>query len=237
MFMATSVAPEGIWLPAQSQGVEVDFKCAWESVNNMGTQQFYSSWMQASKFQMQMTDAMTPLTQSPKSSQHSDTMSDGSSSESRGQPETSGRKVQSAARAAKRQRGRERRKMYKANAKLQSQEGDQIEMLVSAVTAEQSSKFEMLAAAVAAELPLVVRSTFIDVDEPSESLSEQVLLPASFFKSTSEIDAWRRDYRRFRMGSHRGAKGEITALASSPEFTIPHQSSVCSSSLDAAKAA
>mmetsp|Transcript_58687 Transcript_58687/g.102723 ORF Transcript_58687/g.102723 Transcript_58687/m.102723 type:complete len:222 (-) Transcript_58687:89-754(-) len=106
-------------------------------------------------------------------------------------PELRKARPQTAGRAAKRQRGRERRKMYKALKRLEA-------------------GFEERAATVAAELKLVVRGTFFDVLE--EDVESQVPLPVPFFETTKEIDQWRRDYRRFRMGHHQGAKGEITSL-------------------------
>jgi hypothetical protein len=178
------------------------------------TKEYYQEWM-------------IQQGESPKSSQSSDGMSD--DSDVRKEPEA--RKFQSAARAAKRQRGRERRKMFKAEAKLQNQAG------VGAPQSEKSRKFEVLAAVVAAESPLVVRRTFVDVDEPTDSFNEDVNLPTSFFKSTKEIDEWRRDYRKFRMGHHQGAKGEITSLTLSSNFAFPCQSSICSFGPSAALAA
>lgn len=106
-------------------------------------------------------------------------------------PELRKVRPQTAGRAAKRQRGRERRKMYKALRRLEA-------------------GFEERAATLAAQVKLVVRKTFFEfLEEDSES---QVLLPVAFVETTKEIDQWRRDYRRFRMGHHQGAKGEITSL-------------------------
>jgi len=115
------------------------------------------------------------------------------------------RRVQSAARAAKRQRGRERRKMYKALA--HASKG----LEVQAEREKLAQGFEARAAAVAAEVRVVVKNTFFDVDvEESETSDEEIALPPAFFKTTREIDAWRRDYRKFRLGHHQGAKGEVT---------------------------
>mmetsp|Transcript_160019 Transcript_160019/g.282130 ORF Transcript_160019/g.282130 Transcript_160019/m.282130 type:complete len:226 (-) Transcript_160019:185-862(-) len=100
---------------------------------------------------------------------------------------------QTAGRAAKRQRGRERRKMYKALKRLES-------------------GFEERAAAVATELKLVVKSTFVDVLDDDAKIEVEVPLPAPLFETTKEIDQFRRDYRRFRMGHHQGARGEIESL-------------------------
>mmetsp|Transcript_92116 Transcript_92116/g.168998 ORF Transcript_92116/g.168998 Transcript_92116/m.168998 type:complete len:151 (-) Transcript_92116:191-643(-) len=101
---------------------------------------------------------------------------------------------QTAGRAAKRQRGRERRKMYKALKRLES-------------------GFEERAAAVATELKLVVKSTFVDVLDDDAKIEVEVPLPAPLFETTKEIDQFRRDYRRFRMGHHHGAKADITSKA------------------------
>jgi len=123
-------------------------------------------------------------------------------------------RVQSAARAAKRQRGRERRKMYRAVAhesKCLEAEAEHEQAAIRAHAVGYSG-FEARAAAVAAEFKLVVKHTFFDVDESEDLSSEddRLPLPPTFFKSTGEIDEWRRDYRRFRLGHHHGAKGEVT---------------------------
>jgi hypothetical protein len=76
--------------------------------------------------------------------------------------------------------------------------------------------FEARAAAVASELKLVVKDTFYDVEESSSSDSE-IELPPAFFKTTEEIDGWRRDYRKYRLGHHQGAKGEITEKVLAPD--------------------
>jgi len=104
---------------------------------------------------------------------------------------------QTAARAAKRQRGRERRKMYKA----------------AAHDEKLALGFEARAAAVSVEVKLVVDNNgFFDVEfEDSSSSDEDIALPPAIFRSTTDIDMWRRDYRRFRLGDHRGAKGEVTS--------------------------
>lgn len=122
-----------------------------------------------------------------------------------------GRRFQSAARAAKRQRGRERRKFFKAAAqasKLLEEQADREKMTVG---------FEERAAAVAAECKLVVKKTFFEVNADDSSSSSdfesEIHLPSAFFKSTREIDEWRRCYRRFRLGHHQGAKGELTVAS------------------------
>jgi len=72
--------------------------------------------------------------------------------------------------------------------------------------------FEARAAAVNAEVKLIVKGTFFEVEleESSSSSDEEIQLPEAFFKTTDEIDGWRRDYRRFRLGHHQGAKGEVS---------------------------
>jgi hypothetical protein len=201
MYVAGNVvAPAaGVWIPSDYQAINADLGCAWDSMQYVDMQQqCYGSWIQSSKLPLQVESESTICP----SSQNSDAMSEGSET-----PHAEPRRVQSAARAAKRQRGRERRKMYRAAAqaaKLQTQNVDNI---------KQSQGFEVRAAAAAAELQLVVRKTFVDVDDQDESLNRvEIHLPAAFFESTREIDEWRRNYRLGRMGYHRGAKGEITSL-------------------------
>mmetsp|Transcript_10550 Transcript_10550/g.19422 ORF Transcript_10550/g.19422 Transcript_10550/m.19422 type:complete len:150 (+) Transcript_10550:62-511(+) len=100
---------------------------------------------------------------------------------------------QTAGRAAKRQRGRERRKLHKALRRWES-------------------GFEERAAAVASELKLIVKSTFVHVLK-KENTEKEVPLPDPFLQTTKEIDQYRREYRRFRMGHHHGAKADITSKA------------------------
>mmetsp|Transcript_139905 Transcript_139905/g.254481 ORF Transcript_139905/g.254481 Transcript_139905/m.254481 type:complete len:150 (-) Transcript_139905:212-661(-) len=100
---------------------------------------------------------------------------------------------QTAGRAAKRQRGRERRKLHKALRRWES-------------------GFEERAAAVASELKLIVKSTFVHVLK-KETTEKEVPLPDPFLQTTKEIDQYRREYRRFRMGHHHGAKADITSKA------------------------
>lgn len=77
---------------------------------------------------------------------------------------------------------------------------------------ESALAFDARVEEVGKEMKLVVKHTFFDVDDSSEASSEDegIVLPEAFFKTTEEIDAWRRDYRRFRLGHHSGAKGEVT---------------------------
>jgi len=120
------------------------------------------------------------------------------------------RRVQSAARAAKRQRGRERRKLYKAAA--HTTRGLEAPANHKKVCGYDSpiGGFEARAAAVNAQIKLVVNRTFFDVELEDSSSDDDVHLPEAFFETTREIDGWRRDYRRFRLGHHQGAKGEVT---------------------------
>jgi len=122
--------------------------------------------------------------------------------------------VQGAARAAKRQRGRERRKMYRAEAhasKSLQEEEAQASKCLEEEREKQAIGFEARAAEVATHVKLVVRNGFYDVDSSEDMSSDDDFpLPSTFFKSTGEIDEWRRDYRRFRLGHHQGAKGEVT---------------------------
>jgi hypothetical protein len=120
------------------------------------------------------------------------------------------RQVPMGGRAAKRQRGRERRKLYKAQKRLEADAA--CDKPTTCLEADASCEtptmvFDERAAAVAAEFKLVVKSTFFDVLE--ETVETDVSLPAPLFQTTPEVDQWRRDYRRFRLGHHHGAKGEI----------------------------
>jgi len=197
--LAGSMVPApGVWYPEQL-GMNAD--CVWQSPPPPGAHGF-NAWIQPSKVQMPIPCHVIPenrmlqpeLEVSPKSS---NSISPASTPEPR--------RVQSAARAAKRQRGRERRKLYKAAAHaskcLEAQDDRD----------KQAMGFEARAAAVSAELKLVVKHTFFEVDTEDSSSDDEMPLPAAFFKTTQDIDGWRRDYRRFRLGHHQGAKGEVTA--------------------------
>jgi len=60
---------------------------------------------------------------------------------------------------------------------------------------------------------LVVKHTFIDVDdEDTEQGNEEISIPAATFETNTELEGWRRAYRKFRLGSHRGAKGEAFSI-------------------------
>jgi len=186
-YAGNMVAAPGIWAP-----VNMDNSCAW------GTHQVsygFNAWIQPSMTKVAMTKAAIPheskmmqceVNDSPRSSAAASTSASITEAPR-----------QTAARAAKRQRGRERRKMYKAAANDQ----------------KLALGFEARAAAVSAEVKLVVDNNgFFDVEfEDSSSSDEDIALPPAIFRTTTEIDGWRRDYRRFRLGDHRGAKGEVTA--------------------------
>jgi hypothetical protein len=130
------------------------------------------------------------------------------------------RKAQTAARAAKRQRGRERRKHFKALAReemtLASPELSKISQkdAMSEVSTDARSQnssedtlseierleidFEARAAHVGSLMKVVVKSTFFDV----QIADEQTLLPAAVFETTEEMDALRRENRRWRLAYH-----------------------------------
>lgn len=172
----------------------------WYSPTFDGSQCF-GTWVDQSTIlvpPLAIPDMMSPQleTDTPPKSPTS-TSADSAESAQSAPPQT---RTQTAGRAAKRQRGRERRKMHKALKRLES-------------------GFEERFAAVAAELKIVVKSTFVDVLE--KDAESEVLLPAPFFKTTREIDQWRGDYRRFRQGHHRGARGEITSLPLLEVYALP----------------
>jgi len=189
-------APQGIWAPvnAAPQGIwaPVDNSCAW------GTHQVsygFNAWIQPSMTKAAMTKAAIARESNMMQCKVNDSpRSSGGASTSASITEP---RRQTAARAAKRQRGRERRKMYKAAAHDQ----------------KLALGFEARAAAVSVEVKLVVDNNgFFDVEfEDSSSSDEDIALPPAIFRSTTDIDMWRRDYRRFRLGDHRGAKGEVTS--------------------------
>lgn len=89
---------------------------------------------------------------------------------------------QTSGRAAKRQRGRERRKHFKSLKRLES-------------------AFDERAAAVGAQVKLVVRNTFIDhIDTREGDGVLEVPLPVALFDTAAEIEQMRRDYRGHRVG-------------------------------------
>jgi len=185
-------------------------ECVWQYPNGGHG---FSAWVQPSK-------APIPCHVRPEIMmlQHEDSSEAQSSNGSISPPSTpEPRRVQSAARAAKRQRGRERRKLYKAAAHVtKCLEGPADHTRVSGYDSPSSqssygsASFEARAAAVNAQVKLVVKSTFFDVELEDASSDDDVQLPSAFFETTAEIDGWRRDYRRFRLGHHQGAKGELT---------------------------
>lgn len=188
----------GVWVPNQN-ALPVD--CAWQFPDGFG------SYLAPEPTKLPLQCSLSPEIQLSAESSPRDSGS--ISPASTGEP----RKAQSAARAAKRQRGRERRKLYKALAHA-GKGSDTVE----AQRENRSSDFDARAAAVASELKLVVKRTFFDVDTEDLSSSEdEIPLPPAFIKTTVEIDEWRRDYRRFRLGHRQGAKGEITDIQVSEE--------------------
>jgi len=119
---------------------------------------------------------------------------------------------QTAARAAKRQRGRERRKLGKAMAQAQRMLG----ITQSATPPEElTSGFEARAAKLRGEVKLSIKHTFLAVDAEEEYFEDPVGfdLPAPLFELSRDQEQWRADYRRFRCGFHRGSKGEISDLS------------------------
>jgi len=186
-YAGNMVAAPGTWAP-----VNMDNSCAW------GTHQVsygFNAWIQPSMTKAAMTKAAIARESNMMQCKVNDSpRSSGGASTSASITEP---RRQTAARAAKRQRGRERRKMYKAAAHDQ----------------KLALGFEARAAAVSVEVKLVVDNNgFFDVEfEDSSSSDEDIALPPAIFRSTTDIDMWRRDYRRFRLGDHRGAKGEVTA--------------------------
>jgi hypothetical protein len=181
--------------------------CAWQS-----QQGCYNPWVQ------QSNNYMVPYSNSYEHSSHSalscemaptPTSTNANSSTNSNDGDVPHR-VQSAARAAKRQRGRERRKMYRAAAHATKC----LEIEVVEKEKQVALDFEATHAAVSVELKLVVKNTFFDyASEDVSSEDEQIPLPAAFIETTEETDEWRRNYRRFRLGHHNGSKGELSALS------------------------
>jgi len=112
--------------------------------------------------------------------------------------------------------------MYRAAAHAsKSLEVDDCEFEAISISDQQALDFEARSAEVTSNLAMsnlkiVVKNTFFDVEESTEDWSSDddrsnYDLPEAIFSSTDEIDEWRRDYRRFRLGHHHGAKGEVTA--------------------------
>jgi len=122
---------------------------------------------------------------------------------------------QTAARAAKRQRGRERRKLGKALAAAQRLLGA-TQAEEAALVDELASSFEARAARLQGEVKVTVKRTFLEVDteEEEEPEIEVPELPAPIFELSELAESWRRDYRKFRCGLGRGSKGEISDFAS-----------------------
>jgi len=187
----TMVPPPGCWVPGQL-GMNGD--CVWQA-----QQGGFDAWAQPSMaWEVVPAGSTLKVKVVPPPRSNKGNSSVGSNTQ----------RVQSAARAAKRQRGRERRKLYRAAA-----HEDKCSQTETEREKQARLGFEARSAAVAAEFNVVVKHTFIDVDD-SEDLSsdeDQMPLPPTFFESSGEIDGWRRDYRRFRLGHHHGAKGEVTA--------------------------
>jgi len=99
-------------------------------------------------------------------------------------------------RAAKRQRARERRKLFKALSRLE-QKNDHVTL---------TAEFEQRVAEVSADLRLVIQNTFIDVVEVN-NVSES-MLPSCLFRASADLERCRRDYRKRRL-SWKGAQSEF----------------------------
>lgn len=189
---ASAIVPApGVWA-VEHRGMEMNGYC-WQSPMYNGVQG-YDMWAdQSTNFvsSFAIPDAISDLQPEGDSAPKTPNSTSADSAESI--DSASKARKQTGGRAAKRQRGRERRKLYKALRKLET-------------------GFDERYAAVATELKLVVKSTFYDVsDQANEVTESEVPLPAPFFPTTKEFDQWRREYRRFRLGHHHGAKGEVTS--------------------------
>lgn len=198
-------AAQGVW--GQHVGMNAD--CAWQS-----QQGFYNPWVQ------QSNSYMVPYSNNYENSSHSalscemapSPRSTNANSSTGSNDGDVPHRVQSAARAAKRQRGRERRKMYRALAHASKC------LEIEVVEKEKQAALEFEAthrAEPRVEHNLVVKNTFFDYAcEDLSSEDDQISLPAAFIETTEETDEWRRNYRRFRLGYHNGAKGEVTSALS-----------------------
>jgi len=191
VYQGDTIAATGAWGP---EGVNVDYSWQTACCNPwIQSSMLPMSFPEGKMLEMDLADKDTDVASSPSSKKT------GSVSGSSTPPPEPRR--QSAARAAKRQRGRERRKLYKAAAHVSRCLESERDRLALA--------FEARTQRVAEVMRLVVNQTFVDV-VAEDSDEDEILLPEAFFASTPEIDSWRRDYRRFRLGQHQGAKGEVT---------------------------
>eukprot|EP00929_Paragymnodinium_shiwhaense_P097739 TRINITY_DN5934_c0_g1_i1.p1 TRINITY_DN5934_c0_g1~~TRINITY_DN5934_c0_g1_i1.p1 ORF type:complete len:335 (-),score=84.08 TRINITY_DN5934_c0_g1_i1:255-1259(-) len=144
--------------------------------------------------------------------------------------------AQNSARALKRQLQRERRRMGRAEARMQQQAdaaaaaintaaGAQTSAVVAALTCnhEERTAHKAVGDSAVGRMKVVVKHTFIECtyDEFHEEethrsssrspQSEDATLPAAEFETTPEFEEFRRAYRMFRLGFHRGAKGEVSS--------------------------
>jgi len=187
--------------------------CYWQTPAPYGAQRFSAAWNQPSKPMQRDNRICSSETDSTRGTSSGQNSVAGDSTPPRA---LAGSRVpgQSAARAAKRQRGRERRKMFKAAARADADILEDASDDGSADADRQRAAlgFEGRVDDLATQVKLVVKNTFFDVaiSEDSDSDDSESSLPMAFFKTNSEIDCWRRDYRRFRLGHHQGAKGEVT---------------------------
>lgn len=108
---------------------------------------------------------------------------------------------QISSRAVKRQRARERRKFHKALARLE-QQNDKTTLIESDV-ARPMVAFDSRVAAAVAELRLVTKNTFVDVvghESQNVDFAHDILLPPPYFQTAGDMEQWRRDYRKQRLG-------------------------------------
>jgi len=81
-----------------------------------------------------------------------------------------------------------------------------------------SDRFQQKVMAASEQLTLVVKNSFVDVEDSVDIEADMVCasakdfqLPPAFLETTPEFDEWRLAYRRFRLGYHKGASGEAKA--------------------------
>jgi hypothetical protein len=121
-------------------------------------------------------------------------------------------------RAAKRQRARERRRHGRVErAAAAADEKQQNARIVGSPSRAMPVPLLELPAHAVSRTRVVVKRTFIDVEECEVSNEEQdhrweipLTPPLNPGTDNAEFNEWRRAYRRFRLGHHKGAKGEVT---------------------------
>lgn len=200
-YAGSSIVPPGVWAPTD-QGINA--VCTWQAASGNG----WTPWTEQAKLPVpclaiperhaSQLDVDTPPRSPSSASSVASAATAASAPEARCAP--------NAARAAKRLRCRERRRLFKEAARSAAA-GER-------ATADLAQSFEAHAAAVAAEVRLVVKKTFFEVDSEDSASSDggDIELPPALFETTREVDEWRRGYRRFRLGHHQGARGELAAV-------------------------